>query len=67
MYHKLLVLICAIAAINWGLVTGLGINAVEVVTPEMTVVRQLREPLYILIGLAGVVVLLQQVGVLKSD
>ena len=66
MYQQLLIVVCAIAAINWGLVTGLGVNAVELVTPEGTMLRQVREPAYILIGLAGLVVLLQVLGLVKS-
>lgn len=65
MYKELLILVCAIAAINWGLVAGLGINAVEMITPEGTVLRQIREPAYIVIGVVGLVVLLELLGLLK--
>lgn len=63
MYRELLILVCAIAAINWGLVAGLRINAVELITPEGTVLRQAREPAYIVIGVIGAVVLLQVLGI----
>lgn len=65
MYKNLLILVCAIAAINWGLVAGLGLNAVEMITPEGTMLRQVREPAYIVIGIAGLIVLLEVIGLIK--
>lgn len=65
MYKELLILVCAIAAINWGLVAGLGINAVEIITPEGTMLRQVREPAYIVIGVVGLVVLIELLGLIK--
>ncbi len=62
---SLLIIVCAIAAINWGLVTLIQWNAVEVVTPEETPLRMLREPVYLVIGAAGIAVLLSVFGVLK--
>ena len=65
MFGLLLVIVCAIAAINWGLVAAFNINAVELITPEATPLRMVREPAYILIGLAGLAVLIQTLGFAK--
>ncbi len=62
MLFDLLVAICAIAAINWGLVTAFGINAVELITPEGTALRMIREPAYLIIGAVGLIVLLALFG-----
>lgn len=63
-WMDLLVAICAIAAINWGLVTALGINAVELITPEGTLLRMIREPAYLIIGAVGIIVLLSLFGLI---
>jgi uncharacterized membrane protein YuzA (DUF378 family) len=60
-----LILVCAIAAINWGLVTVFKLNAVELITPEGTVLRKVREPAYISIGIIGFILLLNIIGLIK--
>jgi hypothetical protein len=58
---NLLVAICAIAAINWSL-TVWDANLIELITPEGSDLRMIREPLYYVISAAGLLVLGQVLG-----
>ena len=60
---NLLVAICAIAAINWSL-TVWDANLIELITPEGTLFRMIREPAYLIIGAVGIIVLLSLFGLI---
>lgn len=62
MLKAILLLVCAAAAINWGLLTVLKVNFIDYITPNKIETRKFRDALYVGIGIIGVIVFLDVFG-----